>query len=230
MSNMSTSYFPSPSTTTPTTNTTTADSSNSNRTSPITHHVYPPYNSTNHRLSTHDYQNTYVMDCHHDLNHFTGSPISTPTTLGPNNNSSVTTTNMTVPPPLQYEFQAVVPPPTPSNQHPNQRFPTTTTTTENMSFFPNTFPHQTQPSYNTQCDMPSPTYIYTPPISTNISAPPTPTDPSITFQFDNTLHQRTMSDASTRSSHNNTNMFVANTIPYQQQQSIQPNGLDIYDF
>jgi len=73
-------------------------------------------------------------------------------------------------------------------------------------------------------------FLYTPPLSANNSTPPTPTDPSATFQFElnSSQRQRNMSH------HGPNNTFVSN--PYQQQQQQQylqqqqqqMNGFNLY--
>ncbi|KAL9537452.1 hypothetical protein MBANPS3_011760 [Mucor bainieri] len=234
MSNMTSCYFTTPSTV-----------SQSRRANPITHHVYPSYNdsssstsnnntmshqaSVNHFLTQESYDNHCLMG-------FQGSPMSIAPLVTPGSAVPVTQTQK------DYEFQSAaaqfqrfnademllsaanVP------QHQYQRQNQRQHQHEQHYYRP---PHPVQQQqfipYSTPSERASSSsFLYTPPLSANNSTPPTPTDPSATFQFElNSLHrQRNMSQ------HTQNNTFVSNSYHQQQQQQQhqQVNDFNLFDF
>ncbi|GAN03114.1 hypothetical protein MAM1_0034d02565 [Mucor ambiguus] len=225
MSNMATCYFTTPNAV-----------SQSRRASPVTHHVYPSYNDSNSSTS-----NSSTMSHQAPVNHFLiqesndkhcmlgfqGSPVSIVPLATPGSAASVTPTLK------NYEFQsaaaqfqqlnademllsaAVVP----QHQRQQQQHYHSPHPVQQQQFIP----------YSTPLDeVSSSSFMYTPPLSANNSTPPTPADPSATFQFElhSLHHQRNVSQ------HTQNNTFVARTFPqqYQQQQHQQVHDINLFDF
>ncbi|OAD01185.1 apses-type HTH transcription regulator [Mucor lusitanicus CBS 277.49] len=226
MSNMTSCYF-----------TTSSAASSSRRTSPVvSHHVYPSYND-----SSSSANNSYTMPRQAPVNHFLtqesygnhclmgfqGSPVSIVplATPGP----AIPTTQAQE----NYEFQSAstqfqrfnademllsAAPVPQQQQHHHQQYYCPSHSMQQQQFIPYNAPSERGSS--------SSSFLYTPPLSANNSTPPTPTDPSATFQFEiNSLNrQRNVSQ------HTQNNTFVSNSYQQQQQQHQQVNGFNLFDF
>ncbi|KAK4517242.1 Septin spn4 [Mucor velutinosus] len=205
----------------------------SKRTSPITHHVYPSYNdssgsanntnamsypaSINHFLTQESYDNHCLMG-------FSGSSTSIVPLATPDSGIPVTQTQK------HYEFQSAVTqfqrynademllsaatvPQQQQQQQQQRQYYRPSHPVQQQQFIPYSIPLERVSSSS---------FLYTPPLSANNSTPPTPTDPSATFQFElNSQHRQQNVSQLTQN-----NTFVSNSYQqhhhhYQQQQQKQ---------